>query len=124
MTADIRTRSGRPLAELTIAALRAGALTGDDFCISREQLEAQAAAAQASNHLQLADNLRRAAEMTGLSNERVFAIYDLLRPGRASFAELTRLARELAGQDMPRLALFVAEAAEAYRARGISRIGE
>jgi len=124
MSADIRTRSGRPLTELTIAALRAGTVAGDDFCISREQLEAQAVAAEASNHRQLADNLRRAAELTGLSNERVFAIYDLLRPGRASFDELTRLADQLARQDMPRLALFVSEAAEAYRARGITRGGE
>jgi propanediol dehydratase small subunit len=124
MTSEIRTRSGRPLADLTIDALRAGALSGDDFSISREQLEAQAVAAEASNHRQLADNLRRAAELTGLSDERVFAIYELLRPGRASFAELTRLAGELASQNMPRLALFVGEAAEAYRSRGITRAEE
>jgi propanediol dehydratase small subunit len=124
MTSETRTRSGRPLADLTIDALRAGALAGDDFCISREQLEAQAAAAQAANHRQLAANLRRAAELTGLSNERVLGIYDLLRPGRASYGELTRLACQLASQDMPRLAAFVGEAAEAYRARGIARAGE
>jgi propanediol dehydratase small subunit len=124
MTSEIRTRSGRPLVDLTIEMLRAGALSGDDFSISREQLEAQAVAAEASNHRQLADNLRRAAELTGLSNERVFAIYELLRPGRASFAELTGLARELTGQNMPRLALFVSEAAEAYRARGVARTEE
>jgi propanediol dehydratase small subunit len=119
MTAEIRTRSGRPLAELTIEALRAGALAGDDFRISREQLEAQAQAAQAAGYRQLADNLRRAAELTGVSNERVFEIYECLRPGRASFAALAELARELARDGMPRVAAFVAEAAEAYRARGI-----
>jgi propanediol dehydratase small subunit len=123
MTSDIRTRSGRPLAELTIEALRAGALAGDDFRISREQLEAQAAAAQAAGYRQLADNLRRAAELTGMSNERVFEIYERLRPGRASFAELVELARELAGEGMPRLAAFIGEAAEAYRARGITAPG-
>jgi propanediol dehydratase small subunit len=119
MTSEIRTRSGRPLSELTLAALRDGALAGDDFRISGEQLEAQAAAAQAAGHRQLADNLRRAAELTGVSNERVFEIYEMLRPGRASFAELDALARRLAAEGMPRVAAFVAEAAEAYRARGI-----
>jgi len=121
MPNDLRTRSGRPLAELTMDALRTGALAGDDFSISREQLEAQADAARGAGHPQLADNLRRAAELTALSNERVFEIYELLRPGRASFAELTALASELAGAGMPRVAAFVGEAAEAYRARGILR---
>jgi propanediol dehydratase small subunit len=123
MTSEIRTRSGRPLSELTLAALRDGALAGDDFRISGEQLEAQAAAAQAAGHRQLADNLRRAAELTGVSNERVFEIYEMLRPGRASFAELDALARRLAAEGMPRVAAFVAEAAEAYRARGIAAPG-
>jgi propanediol dehydratase small subunit len=116
----IRSRSGRGLSELTIDALRERALAIDDFSIGREQLEAQARAAEADGHPQLADNLRRAAEMTALSNERVMRIYEMLRPGRAAYHELAELARELAGRDMPRLAAFIAEAADAYRARGLA----
>jgi propanediol dehydratase small subunit len=119
MSSPIRSRSGRALDELTIGAVRAGTLAIDDFAISRPQLEAQALAAEADRHPQLADNLRRAAEMTAMSNERVMEIYEMLRPGRASQAQLVKLSRELAGLGMPRVAAFIAEAADAYRARGL-----
>ncbi|MFO1284652.1 MAG: diol dehydratase small subunit [Burkholderiales bacterium] len=119
----IRAWTGRPVDELTIDALREGRLTGDDFRISRAQLEGQADAAQAAGHPQLAENLRRAAELTQVPNERVFEIYDRLRPGRSTAAELEALAQDLAGQGLPRVAAFVREAADAYRARGIVRAG-
>jgi propanediol dehydratase small subunit len=119
MSRTIRSRSGRSIDELSIEALRTGSLRSDDFAISREQLEAQARAADADRHPQLAENLRRAAELTALSNERVMKIYELLRPGRASYDALIALARELADRDMPRISAFIAEAAEAYRARGL-----
>src|SRR5512137_525726 len=98
MDEPIRTGSGRRLEDLTIEALRAGALTAEDFRISREQLDAQAAAAEAGGYRQLAENLRRAAELTGLPNDRVFEIYAMLRPARASAAELRALVADLEGQ--------------------------
>jgi propanediol dehydratase small subunit len=121
MDEPIRTGSGRRLGELTIDALRAGSLTAEDFRISRAQLDAQAAAAEAGGYRQLAENLRRAAELTGLPNGRVFEIYAMLRPGRATVAELQDLAAELRRHDMPRVAAFIVEAAEAYDQRGIAK---
>ena len=121
MDEPIRTGSGRRLGELTIDALRAGSLTAGDFRISRAQLDAQAAAAEAGGYRQLAENLRRAAELTGLPNDRVFEIYAMLRPGRATVAELQDLAVELRRHDMPRVAAFIVEAAEAYDKRGIAK---
>ena len=121
MDEPIRTGSGRALDELTIDALRAGRLTAGDFRISRAQLDAQAAAAEAGGYRQLAENLRRAAELTGLPNERVFEIYAMLRPGRASVAELHDLAADLRRQNMSRVAAFIVEAAEAYGKRGIAK---
>jgi propanediol dehydratase small subunit len=121
MKDDIRTAGGRPLRELTIDALRAGSLGADDFRISREQLDVQAAAAEAGGYRQLAENLRRAAELTALANERVFEIYAMLRPGRATVAELRSLAADLRRQDLPRVADFIVEAAQAYEARGIAK---
>ncbi len=121
MADGIRSGSGRGLDELTIEALRAQRLGPEDFRISREQLDAQAAAAEAGGYRQLADNLRRAAELTRLPNERVFEIYALLRPGRATAAELRALAADLEGQGMPRVAAFIREAADAYAERGIAR---
>jgi len=121
MDEPIRTGSGRGLDELTIDALRAGRLTAEDFRISRAQLDAQAAAAEAGGYRQLAENLRRAGELTGLPNERVFEIYAMLRPGRASVAELHDLAADLRRQNMSRVAAFIVEAAEAYGKRGIAK---
>ena len=121
MAKTIRTGSGRGLDELTMDALRADRLAPADFRISREQLNEQAAAAEAGGYPQLADNLRRAAELTELPNERVFEIYNLLRPGRATVAQLRQLAGELEGQNLPRVAAFIREAAAAYDRRGIAR---
>jgi propanediol dehydratase small subunit len=121
MDEPIRTGSGRRLDDLTIEALRAGSLTAEDFRISREQLDAQAAAAEAGGYGQLAENLRRAAELTGLPNDRVFEIYAMLRPGRATAAELHDLAAQLRRHDMPRVAAFIVEAADAYDRRGIAK---
>ena len=121
MDEPIRTGSGRALDELTIDALRAGSLSAEDFRISGAQLDAQAAAAEAGGYRQLAENLRRAAELTGLPNERVFEIYAMLRPGRASVAELHDLAADLRRQNMSRVAAFIVEAAEAYGKRGIAK---
>jgi propanediol dehydratase small subunit len=118
----ICTKSGRSLDELTIDALRAGNLSPEDFRISREQLNHQAAAAESAGNRQLAENLRRAAEMTGMSQQQVFEIYNLLRPGRATYAELITLAGRLQDEmDMPLVAAFIREAAEAYRGRGVTR---
>lgn len=118
----IRSKSGRPLDELNMAALRAGALTADDFRISAETLIRQADAAEAAGYRQLAENLRRAAELTNLSHQEVFDIYNALRPGRATYDELIGLARRLESErHMPRTAAFIREAAEAYRRRGIVR---
>jgi propanediol dehydratase small subunit len=121
MDESIRTGSGRALDELTIDALRAGTLGAEDFRISRAQLDAQAAAAEAGGYRQLAENLRRAAELTGLPNDRVFAIYAMLRPGRATVAELHDLAADLRRQNMSRVAAFIVEAAEAYGRRGVAK---
>lgn len=123
MADPVQSASGRRLDELTLDALRDGRLTVEDFRISRAQLDAQAAAAEARGYRQLALNLRRAAELTALPNERVFEIYTMLRPGRATVGDLRALAAELQRQDLRRIAAFVLEAAEAYGVRGIAKPG-
>jgi propanediol dehydratase small subunit len=70
---------------------------------------------------QLAENLRRAAELTALADDEVLAIYDSLRPGRSTAAELTGRAAALAGRGLPRCAALLAEAAEVYQRRGLTR---
>ena len=118
----VRTASGRILDELDIEAIRAGELTAEDFCISGETLRHQADTAEAAGYWQLAENLRRAAELTGISNQEVFDIYNALRPGRSTYNELIALADRLENDlDTPLTAAFVREAAEVYRERGILR---
>jgi len=118
----IRTASGRTLDELNIEAIRSGELTAEDFRISGETLHRQADAAAAAGYWQLAENLRRAAELTGISNQEVFDIYNALRPDRSTYNELIALAKRLENDlDAPLTAAFVREATEVYQERGILR---
>ena len=116
----IRALSGRPVDGLTVEAVRTGEVGVADLRIHPETLERQAVVAERHGNPQLAGNLRRAAELTRLGDEEVLAIYDTLRPGRATPAELTALADSLAGRGLPRCAALVAEAAEVYARRGLS----
>jgi len=118
----VRTASGRPLDDLNIQAILADELTAEDFRISGETLHRQAEAAEAAGYCQLAENLRRAAELTDISNQEVLDIYDALRPGRSTYDDLTALADRLE-KDLaaPLTAAFVREAAEVYQERGILR---
>lgn len=117
---DVRALSGRPVGELTLEAVRRGEIRVPDLRIYPGSLERQAAVAEAHGNPQLADNLRRAAELTALGDDEVLAIYDALRPGRSTAAQLTALAASLAGRGLPRCAALLTEAAEVYTRRGLT----
>jgi len=94
--------SGRALPEVTVGALAAGERT--------------------TAYPQLAANLTRAAELTAVPNAEVLRMYDMLRPGRATIAELADLAATLENTyAAPTCAALVREAAEAYRRRNLAR---
>ena len=116
----VQAKSGRPVSELTLDAVRRGEIGLEDLRIHPDTLERQAAVAEQHANPQLAQNLRRAAELTQLADAEVLAIYEALRPGRASHAELTALADSLAARGLPRCAALVAEAAGVYARRGLS----
>ncbi|MBV9452492.1 MAG: diol dehydratase small subunit [Streptosporangiaceae bacterium] len=115
-----RTLSGRAVADVTVEAMVAGEVTGADLRIHPETLERQARVAERHANPQLAENLRRAAELTRLPDDEVLAIYEALRPGRSTGAQLTALAGSLADRGLPRCAALIAEAAEVYARRGLS----
>src|SRR5215510_8940530 len=92
----LRALSGREVGELTLEAVRRGELSLPDLRIHPEILERQASVAAAHNNPQLAENLRRAAELTRLPDDEVLAIYNALRPGRATRQQLAELAEGLA----------------------------
>jgi propanediol dehydratase small subunit len=118
--ASIRALSGKSVESLTVDAIRAGEIGVGDLRIHPETLERQAVVAQQHANPQLAENLRRAAELTRLPDDEVLAIYEALRPGRSTAAQLIDLAESLAARDLPRCAALVAEAAEIYARRGLT----
>jgi len=117
---QLRAGSGRPLTDIT----RDADLTLADLQISAETLRAQAAVARAAGYAPLAENLIRAAELTAVPNDEVLRMYNRLRPGRATHAELLALAETLATRyAASACARLVREAAEVYQARGLVKPG-
>ncbi len=119
----VTTPSGLSLDAVTLATARAGALAAGDMRATSATLVLQAEVARAAGRVQLAEGIERAAELTGVPDDEVLAIYTALRPGRSSADELERWAGRLDELGAPRNAAFVREAAEAYRARGLTADG-
>jgi propanediol dehydratase small subunit len=119
------TFTGRPLQDLTIDKVLSGELTAEDFRTSAETLRKQADTAESAGYRQLAENLRRAAELTCLSNADVLDTYNQLRPGRSNYKSLIALAERLEQEHQaPLTSALVREAAEVYLQRGIVQKGE
>jgi propanediol dehydratase small subunit len=113
---QLRAISGRPLGTITLDAAEAAELAIADLQISAETLRAQAVIARQAGYPQLAANLMRAAELTAVPNAELLRMYESLRPGRASYAELKALADHLEhAYHAPESAALIREAAEAYR---------
>jgi len=119
---DLKALSGRPLSEITLDAVSEGALSADDMRIEAETLRLQAQVSEQAGYVQLAANLLRAAELTAVPNKEVLQIYDLLRPGRASYTQLIQLAEHLEQTyQAAETGKLVREAAEVYKQRNLLR---
>ncbi len=116
----VTTPGGLTLDELSLEAVRAGTVTGEDIRATPETLQRQAAISRAANREPLAANLERAAELARVPSGTILEIYTALRPHRSTAAELEtwagRLEEEFAA---PLTAAFVREAAEVYAKRGL-----
>jgi propanediol dehydratase small subunit len=119
----VRSRSGRPMAAVTLDAVVAGEIGMEDLRIDASALRQQAAVARAAGRPTLARNLERGADLVPVPQDVIMRAYDLLRPGRArSRDELLALARELRDQyGAADVAAFIEEAAEVYERRGLFR---
>jgi propanediol dehydratase small subunit len=114
------TPTGKSIDEITMAAVVAGDVQATDLRITPDTLRLQAQIAEKDGRRQLGANLRRAAEMTAISDERVLEIYNALRPNASTKAELDAIAEELESQyGATLLAALVREAAEVYERRDI-----
>ena len=114
--AELQAASGRTADAIGLATL--AELSPDDLRISAETLRAQAAVAQAAGFAQLAENLTRAAELTVVPNEELLRMYEIMRPGRSTYAQLQEMATKLeVTYQATTTARLVREAAEIYRQR-------
>jgi propanediol dehydratase small subunit len=118
----VTTPAGVPLAEVTLDAVRAGRISGDDLRATPETLRRQSQVALAAGRPALAANLARAAELAALPDDLILEIYTALRPHRSTADELTRWAERLeAEHGAPLTAAFVADAVPVYAERGLLR---
>ena len=111
----VSTPGGLALDELTLDA----GLDASELRATPTTLRLQAEVAEAAGRVQLADNLRRAAELAPLPDDTILEIYTALRPGRSSAADLESWAERLEKLDAPLTAAFVRDALGVYARRGL-----
>ena len=117
----VQTRNGHWLTDLTLDNLLAGGVTASDFGITAEGLRLQAAIAEQAGRPNLAQNLRRGAELVKIPDTVLLEVYELLRPGRVQSAdELRAAAKQLRDTyGAKETASLLEEAALVYEQRGI-----
>jgi propanediol dehydratase small subunit len=121
----IISKTGVALEELLLERVAGGWGEMEDFSISRETLLSQAKVAASSGRRQLAENLRRAAELVQVPDGVILQVYEALRPYRSTRTDLAELARQLNLQfQAPECARWVEEAAEVYVRRGLLKPGQ
>lgn len=117
---EVQTPTGRLLTDITMEAVLAGDISAEDLRISPDTLRRQAEIADAAERSTLGDNLRRAAELTAVPDDRVLAMYNALRPRASTRETLLEIARDLREDfDAPLCADLVSEAAEVYEQRDV-----
>ncbi len=119
------TSTGKTVADLTMGNVVAGQITPGDLRIVPATLRLQAQIADRVGRPQLGANLRRAAEMTAISDTRVLEIYNALRPQAATKEELLAIAVELeTTYGAERLGALIREATEVYEHRDLLAVPE
>ena len=122
---EIRSHTGVALEQFTLEAVAAGTIGAGDATIHRATLEKQARIAEDSGYPELAQNLKRAAELTDIPNQRILEIYEALRPRRRTYFQLLALSQEIAGMyGADATARYIREAADAYRETGLLKAGD
>jgi len=117
---EARMSSGLRVAEISLAAVVSGDIGPADIRVSPGVLRQQAEFAEQGGNPQLADNLRRGAELVAFSDEDLLELYESLRPGRSSALELEQLADRLEAGGAALCAALVREARGAYVRRGLA----
>ena len=115
----LKTSRDRPIDEITLEAVMDGEIEADEIRATSETLEYQAQIAESIGRPQLAANMRRAAELTAVPDDRIMEIYNSLRPERSTKSELHAIADELENEYEAKItADIIREAADVYEAHG------
>ena len=115
----VKSATGKSLNDITLDKVVAGEISFADISISPKTLEYQAQIAESIHRPHIAGNLRRAAEMTQIPDERILEMYNSLRPYRCTKQELLDMANELESKYQAKICSgFVREAADVYEKRG------
>ena len=111
----LTTPTGVSWKDIDLQSVLDGTLRMSDLRIAPETLELQAQIAESAGRRQLAENLRRAAELVKVPETKILEVYQALRPGRSTRSQLEGLAGELESEYRAcRCARFLREAAQAY----------
>jgi propanediol dehydratase small subunit len=114
----LKSATGKGINEITLQGVLDGTVKPEDVRISPETLEFQAQIADSVGRKPFARNLRRAAELIKVPDERMLEIYNALRPYRSTREELYAIAEELEVKyNAPINAGLVREAADVYKGR-------
>lgn len=115
----IKTPTGKSMSDVTYESVISGETKPEDVRVSKETLEMQAQVAESVGRDTLANNLRRAAELTVVPDDELLNVYDLLRPYRSTKKELYTIADDLESNYGCKInATFIREAADVYEFRG------
>lgn len=116
----IKTKSGKSIDDINMENVLNGTVSPEDIKITSDMLLYQAQVADSIGRVQFGRNLRRAAELTLVPDDRVLEIYNALRPNRSTKDELIKIADELENKYNAKMnAALVREAAEVYERREI-----
>ncbi|MDO7787828.1 diol dehydratase small subunit [Desulforamulus aquiferis] len=114
----LKTPTGKKIQDVTLEGILNGNIKSEDVRITPETLRLQAEIADGVGRTQFANNLRRAAELVAIPDERLLEIYNALRPYRSTKQELMEIAEEMEVKYNAKInAAFVREAAGVYERR-------
>lgn len=116
----IRTPTNKSLEDITLSNVINGSISSEDVRISPQTLEYQAQVAESAGRKTFAMNLRRAAELISIPDDRLLEMYNALRPYRSTKQELIDIANELETKHDAKIsALLVRQAIDIYEKRNI-----
>ncbi|MHA5130694.1 diol dehydratase small subunit [Oenococcus oeni] len=92
---DIKSPTGKNLSEITLENVINEKITSKDVRIKPDTLRMQGQIAKNVGRPTIQKNFQRAAELTGIPDDRILQMYNSLRPFRSSKQELLDIAKEL-----------------------------